>query len=171
MVFDLESEAARLRVIDLMRRPLPLSGAFHDGEKLHLRLSGGEAAVTDMARDLGGEDEPMAVWQDIANLAHPALSGDGTLWRVAIGQTRIAPADWGPVWDWAGGVRWIKPEKGAPDLWDAAAALGGHATLVRGPRSQVFQPLAPAVRRLHERLKTAMDPFGIFNPGRLYEGF
>ena len=171
LVLDLGSEAARLRVVDMMRHPLPLSGAFHDGERLHLRLSGGEAAVTGLARDLGGEDEPMAVWQDIANLAHPALAGDGPLWRIAIGQTRIAPADWGPVWDWAGGVRWIRQEIDAPNLWDAAAALGGHATLFRGPRDQVFQSLAPAVRRLHERLKTAMDPFGIFNPGRLYEGF
>jgi len=170
LAFELDSETARQKVIDLMRRPLPLSGAFHDGERLHLRLSGGEAAVGGTARELGGEDEPLSLWTAIANLTHPALSGDQRLWRIAIGQTRTAPADWGPVWDWAGGVRWVKQDAEAPDLWEAAASLGGHATLFRGAGDQVFQPLAPAVFRLHERLKTAMDPHGIFNPGRLYEG-
>ena len=170
LAFDLDSETARLKVIDLMRRPLPLSGAFHDGKRLHLRLSGGEAAVAGAARDLGGEDEALSLWSDITNLTHPVLAGDQRLWRIAIGQTRPAPADWGPVWDWAGGVRWVKQEAEGANLWDAAAALGGHATLFRGPRDQVFQPLAPAVLRLHERLKAAMDPYGIFNPGRIYEG-
>lgn len=170
LAFDLDSETARLKVIDLMRRPLPLSGAFHDGERLHLRLSGGEAAVAGAARELGGEEEPGGIWSDIANLTHPSLTGDQRLWRIAIGQTRKAPSDWGPVWDWGGGVRWVKQDPEAPDLWNAAAALGGHAALFRGAADQVFQPLAPAVFRLHERLKAAMDPYGIFNPGRLYEG-
>jgi glycolate oxidase FAD binding subunit len=32
----------------------------------------------------------------------------------------------------------------------------------------VFAPLAPAAARLHRGLKSAFDPAGIFNPGRLY---
>jgi glycolate oxidase FAD binding subunit len=32
----------------------------------------------------------------------------------------------------------------------------------------VFQPLAPAVARIHARLKAGFDPAGIFNPGRMY---
>jgi glycolate oxidase FAD binding subunit len=32
----------------------------------------------------------------------------------------------------------------------------------------VFQPLAPALMQLHRKLKRALDPAGIFNPGRLY---
>lgn len=169
LAFDLDSETARLKVIDLMRRPLPLSGAFHDGGRLHLRLSGGEAAVSGAARELGGEDEPLSLWADIANLTHPALTDGERLWRVAIPQTRQAPVDWGPVWDWAGGVRWVRQDDDGPDLWDAASAIGGHATLYRGSRERVFQPLAPAVLQIHQRLKAAIDPYGIFNPGRLYE--
>jgi glycolate oxidase FAD binding subunit len=32
----------------------------------------------------------------------------------------------------------------------------------------VFQPLPPALLALHQRLKAALDPAGIFNPGRMY---
>jgi glycolate oxidase FAD binding subunit len=32
----------------------------------------------------------------------------------------------------------------------------------------VFAPLAPALARIHRRLKRAFDPAGVFNPGRLY---
>ena len=52
---------------------------------------------------------------------------------------------------------------------DAAASLGGHATLWRGGdrAAGVFAPLAPALARIHRELKRAFDPDGVFNPGRL----
>jgi len=48
-------------------------------------------------------------------------------------------------------------------------ACGGHATLFRGgdKRVGVFQPLAPALARIHARMQDAFDPARIFNPGRL----
>jgi glycolate oxidase FAD binding subunit len=63
----------------------------------------------------------------------------------------------------------------AGDL-DAAAIrktardAGGHATLFRnGDKSVgVFQPLQPALMKIHKRLKDAFDPHGILNPGRMY---
>jgi len=30
------------------------------------------------------------------------------------------------------------------------------------------QPLAPAMLAMHQRLKQALDPAGVLNPGRLY---
>jgi glycolate oxidase FAD binding subunit len=52
----------------------------------------------------------------------------------------------------------------------SVAAAGGHATLFRGgdKSAGAFQPLAPAVARIHQRLKANFDPAGIFNPGRMY---
>jgi len=32
----------------------------------------------------------------------------------------------------------------------------------------VFQPLAPAMLALHQRLKAALDPAGVLNLGRMY---
>ena len=171
LALALASNAARTRIGELMRRPTPLSGAFHDGERLHLRLSGGEAGVTAMMAELGGEEEPVAFWNAVRDLRHPTLAGEGVLWRLSLPQTAPVP-QLGDVaaWDWAGSLLWMRSERPAERVWEAAAAVGGHATLFcgAGAGADVFQPLAPAVLALHQRLKAAFDPAGVLNPGRMY---
>ncbi|HQP19400.1 MAG TPA: glycolate oxidase subunit GlcE, partial [Phenylobacterium sp.] len=170
LAFDMASGPARAWVTGLMVRPLPLSGAFHDGERLHLRLSGGEAAVAQAAAELGGEAEGLELWSVLRDLKHPALAGP-VLWRIALPQTADIPALEGRLaWDWGGGQVWLSAEAADPQVWTKAAAAGGHATLMRGGKDQVFQPLEPALSKLHQRIKAALDPAGIFNPGRMHEG-
>ena len=170
LVFDMAGEAARTWVTGLMRRPLPLSGAFHDGERLHLRLSGGQTAVAVTAREFGGDAEPLEIWRSIRDMTHPACTASPVLWRVALPQTSAPPELDGAAWDWGGGVRWLAADRVDPAIWDLAAKWDGHATLWRGAEDQVFQPLAPPIFKLHQRLKAALDPAGVFNPGRMYEG-
>ncbi|TXM87963.1 glycolate oxidase subunit GlcE, partial [Methylobacterium sp. WL122] len=50
---------------------------------------------------------------------------------------------------------------------------GGHATLIRAPDAvraavPVFQPLSQPLMRVTQGIKTAHDPAGVFNPGRMY---
>ena len=58
----------------------------------------------------------------------------------------------------------------AGNIRDIAKRAGGHATLFRGTGKSAgaFAPLEPVVMRLHRALKSAFDPAGILNPGRLY---
>jgi glycolate oxidase FAD binding subunit len=171
LAFEATSEVARRRLTDLMRRPTPLSGAFHDGAQLHMRLSGGEAAVAELAEEMGGEEEPMAFWDVVRAYRHIAVAGEGPLWRLSLPQTAPIPAV-GQVaaWDWAGAQVWMRSDAPVATIWEAAAKAGGHATLFRGGADgeEVFQPLAPAMLALHKRLKQAIDPVGILNPCRLY---
>jgi glycolate oxidase FAD binding subunit len=171
VALECATSVARTRICELMRRPTPLSGAFHDGQRLHLRLAGGDAGVAALAGELGGEDEPPGFWDDVRDLRHPALGGAGPLWRLSLPQTATIPPVGDVVaWDWAGSLIWLRSDKPAAEIWDAAAAAGGHATLWRGAKAgdEVFQPLAPAVLALHQRLKAAFDPAGVLNPGRMY---
>jgi glycolate oxidase FAD binding subunit len=48
--------------------------------------------------------------------------------------------------------------------------IGGHATLFRGGdrKGELFQTLPPALMAIHKRLKVALDPAAVLNPGRLY---
>jgi glycolate oxidase FAD binding subunit len=169
LAFEMESGAAREWLTSLMRRPTPLSGAFHDGARLHLRLSGGEAGVAAMARELGGEAEPLSTWDGVRRFEHPA-SGP-RLWRLSLPQTAPIPAVGDPLaWDWAGSQVWLTSDLPAHAIFEAAAGAGGHAALFRGagPGEEVFQPLAAPIMALHQRLKRAFDPAGILNPGRMY---
>jgi glycolate oxidase FAD binding subunit len=175
LALEMEGGAARAWLAGLLRRAGPLSGAFHDGERLHLRLSGGEAGVDAAAREIGGEAEPLSFWDAVRDYAHPALSGDAPRWRLSLPQTAPVP-EVGEVvaWDWAGAQVWLRSDAPAPAIWRAATAARGQATLFRAARSdvhggdEVFQPLAPAMMALHQRLKSALDPAGVLNPGRMY---
>ena len=165
---DLAPEPARQRVAELMRRPLPLSGAFHDGERLHLRLSGGRAGVAATADLVGGAEADPGDWTAIRDLAHPVLSGGEGLWRIALPRTGPAGDFEALPWDQAGGVRWLRAPAPPIGAEAAAAALGGHLQRIRGAAGPAFQSLPAPLLALHRRLKAALDPEGILNPGRMY---
>jgi glycolate oxidase FAD binding subunit len=171
LALEIGSAAARAKLAELMRLPTPLSGAFHDGTRLHLRFSGGEAGVEAAAAELGGEAEALTFWDQVRDHVHPALAGEAPLWRLSLPQTAPIP-DIGEVvaWDWAGAQVWLRTDRPAGAVWAAVAAAGGHAARFRGAAAgeEVFQPLAPPVLALHQRLKAAFDPAGVLNPGRMY---
>jgi glycolate oxidase FAD binding subunit len=55
LVFELESDQALARVVELGRQAIPLSATCHTGRRLVLRLSGSSVEVDASARQLGGE--------------------------------------------------------------------------------------------------------------------
>jgi glycolate oxidase FAD binding subunit len=168
LTLDLPGEEARRRVADLMRHPLPLSGAFHDGERLHLRLSGGRAGVEAAKARIGGEAADPSGWAAIRDLSHPILADGEELWRIALPRTGPAGDFEALPWDQAGGVRWLRAAAPSPGHWDEAARLGGHIRRIRGTADPAFQPLPPPLLALHQRIKAALDPDRILNPGRMY---
>jgi glycolate oxidase FAD binding subunit len=171
---EMPSEPARRWVCERMGSPSPLSGAFHDGARLWLRLSGGEAGVEAARREIGGEAAPLEFWDDVRDFRLPLFDGPERLWRLSLPQTAAIPAVGDmAAWDWAGAQVWVRSDRPPADIWRAAAEAGGHATLFRGagPGEEVFQPLSPALLEIHKRLKAALDPAGVLNPGRLYGAF
>jgi len=155
-------------------QPLPLSGSCWHAGALMLRLSGARAAVEAAQRSLGGEVMPdsAAFWENLREQQHAFFEGDSPLWRLSVPSTSGAIVLGGEqLIEWGGAQRWLRaPADQADDIRRAVGAVGGHATLFRGgdKAAGVFQPLAPAVARIHERLKTAFDPSLIFNPGRMF---
>jgi glycolate oxidase FAD binding subunit len=171
LVFEEPWSAAQTRLAALVRRPLPLTGAMHDGERLFLRLSGGEAAVSEAADALGGEAASMAIWDEVRHMRLPILSAP-RLWRLSVPRgAQLTALEGRRLYDWAGAQVWVDTEAPAQVVRAAAQAVGGHATLFRGaaPGEAVFTPLAPPLLALHQRIKAALDPRGVFNPGRMYE--
>jgi len=157
-------------------QPLPVSAScWHEGV-LALRLSGARAAVSDAVRLLGGEVMPdcAAFWAGLREQRHVFFGGDMPLWRLSLPSTAGALALGEQLIEWGGAQRWLRAPSDADTaqrIRAAAGAAGGHATLFRGgdKRVGVFQPLAPAIARIHARLRAGFDPAGIFNPGRMHQ--
>jgi glycolate oxidase FAD binding subunit len=80
--------------------------------------------------------------------------------------------------DWGGGLVWLAgpaDETTHEAVSRAALAAGGTWTLLRGPETlraavAVVPPEVEALANITRRVKQAMDPHGIFNPGRIYAG-
>jgi glycolate oxidase FAD binding subunit len=163
-------------------RPLPISASAWCDGVLTLRLSGAQAAVDAAVEKLGGErlDDADAFWQDLREQRHAWFqAGDAAapLWRLStpsVTPPLALPGD--TLIEWGGAQRWLRTEgqadarAEAAAIRAAAAAVGGHATLFRGGDKSVgvFQPLAPAVEKIHRKLKAGFDPGRIFNCGRMY---
>ncbi len=72
--------------------------------------------------------------------------------------------------EWGGAQRWMRGDADAARMREVAVRAGGHATLFRGgdKSAGVFALLPPSLMEVHRRLKQSFDPYGVFNPGRLY---
>ena len=155
-------------------QPLPLSAAaWHEGV-LRIRLSGAESAVKAASARLGGETvaDGEAFWRDLREHRLAFFRAGEPLWRLSVPQTAAPIATPHPqLIDWGGGQRWVSGALDALSLRATVAKAGGHATLFRGgDKSQgVFHPLAPAIAKIHKRLKDAFDPAGILNANRMYD--
>jgi glycolate oxidase FAD binding subunit len=172
-MFELSAEAADVRQLEWGRLPLSLSGTLYDGERLFVRLCGSTQGVAAGLAALGGEEVSEGPWRAAREQTLPFFQGDGPLWRISL--PAAAPTLGLPgrtLTEWGGALRWLRTDLSAELVRQRAAALGGHATLFRGHdgTGEVFQPLAPALLALHQRVKRALDPHGILNPGRMYAG-
>ncbi|USX13618.1 glycolate oxidase subunit GlcE [Oxalobacteraceae bacterium OTU3CAMAD1] len=174
--FEMDEIQALTRLNEWAGRPLPISASCWHRGALSLRLSGAEAAVAAARQRLGGEvlDDGAAFWASLRDQSHDYFSG-GVLWRLSVPPAASAIILRGEqLIEWGGAQRWLKVDDcdagQAAGIRSAVAAAGGHATLFRGGDKPlgVFHPLAPAVAKIHDRLKQSFDPAGIFNPGRMY---
>ncbi len=131
--------------------------------------------------------ETFSFWGELRRLSVMSPN-DTCLWRISTPASKGAkvvdsihrhmPVN--AMYDWSGGLIWAEvpaaADAGASDVRRAVAIHGGgHATLIRADATvraevDVFQPLEPAVARVTQGLKQVFDPYGIFNPGRMYAG-
>jgi glycolate oxidase FAD binding subunit len=160
-------------------RPLPISASAWTGGELRVRLSGATAAVAAARGKIGGELVDPAqgerFWAGIREQADPffgnAIETAAPLWRISVPSAAPPlklPGE--PLIEWGGALRWLCSQADARTVREAAKRAGGHATLFRGGDKSVgvFQPLSPALMKIHGELKREFDPHGIFNRGRMY---
>jgi glycolate oxidase FAD binding subunit len=169
-----------------MRSSHDVSAAAVDPERGSLlRLEGFAASVDARTRALCAElrctpqtvlegDASCECWHALASAA--PLAASPVVWRVSVPPAdalrvleRLAPERY--LLDWGGGlILAAYPSVDAPRV--RGALTSGHATLLKAPvavraATPVFQPQLPAVAAAALRLRSAFDPRGILNPGRM----
>jgi glycolate oxidase FAD binding subunit len=198
--FAMDEATALSRLNEWSGRPLPLAASVWHAGVLTVRLAGARAAIEAAQAALGGEvladEEADAFWQSVREQTHPFFAGGEPLWRLSLASTTPSTGLGPQLIEWGGALRWLRGgEDRAADterLRAVAVQAGGHATLFRGDATAraalgaagtsgepgagsagggLFQPLSPPLLRIHRRLKTAFDPQGVFNPGRMYPDF
>lgn len=157
-----------------LRQTIPnLSGLAYDSGKLYCRLAGSEASVAKSMDNLGGvaSESGASFWRQLKDQQLDFFKEDGPLWRVSV-PPAAPPLALGvnQVYDWGGGLRWIRTDATAEQVRAAAVQAGGSALLFRGgegkPLDLTPSLSAPSIA-LQKRIKAAFDPMEVFNPGLL----
>lgn len=172
-----------------------LDGALPDGPATVLRIEGLAASVDVRSEKLRAafalagsvttldHDATTRLWREIRDVRPYADATEKPLWRVSVapsaGHRLVAAlrleAGVDAFYDWQGGLVWLRMEA------DPEADLlrrfikgfgGGHATLMRAPEAlraitPAFEPQAPAIAALSERVRQKFDAQRIFNPGKM----
>jgi glycolate oxidase FAD binding subunit len=181
---EMDQASALAKLNDWGGQPIPLNAsAWWDGN-LIVRLRGALAAVQAARVRLGGDlvqpEFAGPFWAGLRDhtdefftAAHQAVETGASLWRLSVPQTAPAlPLAGELMIEWGGAQRWLCSALPAGAVRDAAAKVGGHATLFasKDKSAGAFAPLQSPLDRIHRELKKSFDPSGIFNPGRLYPG-
>ncbi|MGN1056423.1 MAG: glycolate oxidase subunit GlcE [Comamonas sp.] len=185
--FDECDQAQALQLLNKWgAQPLPLNASCWLEDQgvgmLYVRLRGAVAAVEAACRSMGGQrlDDAATVhnWVLCREQQLPWFTTSGEqldLWRLSLPQTAPALAlpegVSSPLIEWHGGLRWVHAPRHAQEQLQALAGqVGGNAMLWKSGGELVlshanrFSPLAPVTQRLHQQLRDAFDPAGIFNP-------
>ena len=124
-------------------------------------------------------------WQAIRDADVLATDARDAVWRVSVRPSRgpdvldaVRAAGGGGFLDWGGGLVMLAgpaTEQMHATVTQAARDAGGVWTVLRAPAPwraavSVVPGEAPALSAITRRVKAALDPAGIFNPGRMFAG-
>jgi glycolate oxidase FAD binding subunit len=177
-----DAAAARLGergALTMIRIEESASSVAYRSAKLHAALAAeGAAEIWEAARSV-------PAWRAIRDAEVLADAPADAIWRVSVRPSRgpavlaAAAASGGAGYlDWGGGLVMVAgpaTEAMHAAVTQAARAAGGVWMLRRAPAPwraavPVVPPEAPALSAITRRVKAAMDPACILNPGRIFAG-
>jgi glycolate oxidase FAD binding subunit len=151
-----------------------ISASSWDGTHIRIRLSGSESGIAHASAHIGGDQmDEVSYWRDLTNFKLDFFQQPGRLWRVSVAPMSAALGlSTHQLIDWGGAQRWLKTDETPASIRARADQLGGFAECFSpDPNVPTYHPLNGIALATEKRLKTALDPAGILNPGRLHPGF
>ncbi len=164
-----------------------------------LRLEGSQKSlvyrVEKLRRELGpfgdtyelDDQRSYQFWTNIRSLAFLSDDFDRPLWRITAPPSKTALIvralsaffEVNAAYEWSGGLLWLElppsADSSVTEVRRVLAEFEADSMLMRAPRPvrtaiEVFHPLPFAKMKIVQALKTAFDPAGVLNPGRMYAG-
>ncbi|MBU8539788.1 glycolate oxidase subunit GlcE [Falsiroseomonas tokyonensis] len=128
-------------------------------------------------------EDSTALWRGIRDAEALGAADEDAIWRLSL-RPSAAPALAAKLQaafraklllDWGGGLVWVAgpaTEAAHAAVMQATSAARGSFTLFRAPAPlraavPVLTEEAPALAAIGARVKAALDPHGLFNPGRM----
>ncbi len=156
---------------------LPVTATTWYNDHLSIRLSASENILENCKQKIKNAEinDDDSFWADIRDHRHHFFGrSEKPLWRFSLPPTSkvISRFDNEQLIEWGGAQRWIHSNAPANIIHSIAQSRKGYATLFKSniPDANHFPALDPALLVLHKSLKRKMDPHGIFNPNRMYQG-
>jgi len=168
----------------------PVTAASYLDGQSYIRLAGSEKGVASSYQEISQllsqqKLQPQEInnsfWSELNEQQLSFFEQSQPLWRLSLpGKAenfeRYVNDEDKQLIDWGGALRWFYSNQSADKIRSYAQSLGGHAQLFRDndmdsnelinvPKQQ---PLTPAIMKIHQQIKRAMDPHLILNHGCLY---
>jgi glycolate oxidase FAD binding subunit len=158
---------------EICRTPLPVTGACWYAGEMRVRLAGLASVIGPAAGRIAGSeiDEDDGFWLRLREMNLPFFAAAKDLWCISLRSNREhfdQDEDW--LIDWRGARRWLAARRDREALQARLRDAGAELWQLRGAASgaDVFPERGAAYRNMLLGLKQALDPHGVFNPGRLY---
>lgn len=188
MIGGATTEAALAAMRRAMRSPAGVAAAAHIpahrggglvtairvegfGPSIGARLAMLEGAI---GGTVASDTDAATIWDDLRTLS--PLADGRPLWRISVpagGCARLLGAlgEVRTLIDWAGGLVWLTGDDTADKVRAAAAAVGGHAMLIRADAATrattpALHPQPAPLAALEARVRRAFDPAGVFETAR-----
>lgn len=179
--FDASQEDALAFFQKLRLQLLPVTATLWKDGKVYIRFSASEKILQSTQQKMASEhkldESPLTndFWTAIRDHQDDFFNNsDKTLWRLSLPPTsdNIVRINDPQLIEWGGAQRWVNSNAPANIIHSIASSRGGYATAFkrREPGNAVFPALEPNLLNLHRQLKQKMDPHGLFNPNRMYQG-
>ncbi|MCW8930280.1 MAG: glycolate oxidase subunit GlcE [Gammaproteobacteria bacterium] len=186
--FSLPSNQFAHKVQNLLISGHPITAACHLNGQAYIRLGGSEKGVDFSYNEISQTHTDLEIventfWSELNEQTLSFFDSSQPLWRLSLPRDineddfeQAITTEGAQLIDWGGALRWFSSNQPAEKIRQIAQLYGGHAQLFRTHETDMEQiktipkqhPLTPAMLKIHQQIKHAIDPNHILNPGCIY---